>query len=99
MTKKREVKSNPAGKDEKLTITYTGFATNLEKSEMLVQEGKQFDNDALLELLGFEKDDRGSMKLSTEKHNCEVVAKGKKIRRDNSGNILTGKELVEDNVR
>ena len=39
------------------------------------------------------------MKLSTEKHNCEVVAKGKKIRRDNSGNILTGKELVEDNVR
>ena len=99
MTKKREVKSNPAGKDEKLTITYTGFATNLEKSEMLVQEGKQFDNDALLELLGFEKDGNGGMKLPTEAHNCEVLAKGKKIRRDNSGNILTGKELVEDIVR
>lgn len=89
MTKKKEVrKTVPAGKNDNMELTYTQFATNQERTEMLTGEGKEFDNDALLELLGFEKDGNG-LKLSTSSHDVERDDKGKVTRRRKGRTILT----------
>lgn len=92
---KKQFKTVPAGKDDELNIAYTQFASNLARSEIKSGEGHEFDNDALLELLGFEKDGKG-LKLNTEDHNFEVLANGEKIRKDNNGKVLTGSEKEEE---
>lgn len=72
-----KVKSKAAGKNDKFEITYTEFAANQERTEITTGEGKQFDNDALLELLGFQKDANGELKLSAADHRIEKAEDGK----------------------
>ena len=99
MTKlKKEVKKVPAGKNDELTLTYTQFATDKERSELLAPEGHEFDNDALLEMLGFEKDGKG-LKLVTEGHDFEIAPDGTIIRRNKDGKILTGKVASKEEER
>lgn len=98
MTKKKEVKTVPAGTKDKLNITYTQFATNKEKSELIAPEGHEFDNDALLKMLGFEKDGKG-LKLVAEGHDFEIAPDGTIIRKAKDGTILTGEEVDKDEER
>lgn len=92
---KKQFKTVPAGKDDNLNLTYTHFETNQARDEIKTGEGHEFDNDVLLELLGFEKDGKG-LKLNTEDHNFEVLANGEKIRKDKDGKVLTGSEKEEE---
>ena len=93
MTKKA-FKTKPAGKDEKVNLTYAGFASNLERTELKTTEGKEFDNDELLKLLGFKEDENG-LKLSTANYDFEIADNGEIIRKAKDGKVLTGeKELA-----
>lgn len=58
--------THPADSSDKFEITYTEFAANQERTEILSGEGKEFENDTLLEVLGFEKDSKGVLVLQTE---------------------------------
>lgn len=99
MAKKKEVKKMPAGQKDELTIAYTSFASNLEKSEIKVGEGKEFDNDALLAILGFKEDGKGGLKLPVEGHDFEIAPNGEIIRKDKKGKILTGSKTQVENER
>ena len=79
MTKSKK-KTIPAGKDSKINITYTEFAANQERTELVVGAGKEFDNDTLLEILGFEKDTDGILRLQVEEHHIDKDNNGKKVR-------------------
>ena len=82
--RRSERKFSPAGKDEKFSITYTHFAGNQEKTEILTGDGREFDNDTLLEILGFEKDSSGILRLPAEDHEFD---------RDSKGNIIRMEEI------
>ena len=82
--RRSERKFSPAGKDEKFSITYTHFAGNQEKTEILIGDGREFDNDTLLEILGFEKDSSGILRLPAEDHEFD---------RDSKGNIIRMEEI------
>lgn len=69
--KRREKKfgkkiTHPADSNDKFEITYTEFAANQERTEILSGEGKEFENDTVLEILGFEKDSKGILVLQAE---------------------------------
>lgn len=91
----KQFKTVPAGKDDRLNLTCTQFASNQERSEIKAPEGREFDNDALLELLGFEKDGKG-LKLPTEGHDFEILPNGEILRKDKDGKVLTGSEKEEE---
>lgn len=74
------MKKVPAGKDSKINITYTEFAANQERTEIKTGEGREFDNDTLLQILGFEKDADGILKLQTEEHHIDRDNNGEKVR-------------------
>lgn len=92
---KKQFKTVPAGKDDKLNLTCTQFAANQERTEIKAPEGKEFDNDALLELLGFEKDGKG-LKLAVEGHDFEILPNGEILRKGKDGRVLTGSEKEEE---
>ena len=58
---KREVKTKPAGKNDKFDVTYTHFATEKQKNELSTGKGEKFDNNALIEMLGFRENENGEM--------------------------------------
>ena len=87
-----ELKSKPAGVNDNLEVTYTSFATNREKTEARTGEGKEFDNEELLRMLGFKENAQGIMTLSASPNNVEKDAKGKVVRRTKAGRTLTDKE-------
>lgn len=92
---KKQFKTVPAGKDDKLNLTCTQFASNQERSEIIAPEGREFDNDVLLELLGFEKDGKG-LKLVAEGHDFEILPNGEILRKNRDGKVLTGSEKEEE---
>ena len=79
MAEKRLKKQRPAGKNDSLEVAYTNFASNERKTELKV-EGKEFDNDELLRMLGFQDKD-GVMTLSTSEYDAEIAPNGEIIRR------------------
>ena len=89
MTKKKEeVKTNPAGRNDKTKITYANFAANLQKTEMKI-DGKEFDNDLLLRSLGFELDNKGTMRMNAIDNDfIRVEEKDNELKR-----IVNGKEV------
>ncbi len=97
MTEKLKGKSRPAGIGDKLKIGYTHIATNDKKTELRTGEGQEFDNNALLEMLGF-KEENGIMKLSASSNTVKRDKRGKVIAREVDGRILTGKEPEEREV-
>ncbi len=96
-TKMPRKAKNPAGRNEKFEVTYTGFATNKERTEMQIDEGHEFDNEALLQMLGFEKDSNGQLVLKTNEYDCEIADNGEVIRRKEGDKVLT--ENVQEEVR
>lgn len=99
MTKVKEKKRIPAGKNDNVTVTYTQFAANQEKTQVITGDGKEFDNDALLKLLGFEKGANGVLSLQTEEHGFEIAPNGELIRKSRDGKKVlsaNGKEQDEE---
>lgn len=94
-SRKKEKKFIPASENDKLIITCTHFASNKEKTELLTGEGKEFDNDALLETLGFKKDDKGVLTLNTVDYQFDRDTKGNVIR---LGDIKKEKESKDDGI-
>ena len=93
------MKTVPAGKGEKINITYTHFAANQERGEIAVGEGKEFDNDALLTMLGFEKDENGELKLPTSNYEIEIADNGEIIRRKVKDKVLTENKTEDKGER
>lgn len=85
---KRELKTRPAGVGDNLDLTYTHFAADMARTELRVGEGKNFDNDELLKMLGFKENAQGLMSLSAASN--EVGREnGKVVRRTVAGRTLT----------
>ena len=59
----RKRKMKPAGKNDSFDVTYTHFATEREKTELLTGKGERFDNDELLRMLGFTENENGEMTI------------------------------------
>ena len=93
MAEKRLKKQRPAGKNDSLEVAYTNFASNERKTELKV-EGKEFDNDELLRMLGFQDKD-GVMTLSTSEYDAEIAPNGEIIRRKKNGRVLTENKQAE----
>ena len=81
MVKSKKFKTVPAGKDDKFISTYAEFAANEQRTEIRTGENKEFDNDVLLEILGFEKNEKGELKLASNEHEAEIADNGEVIRR------------------
>lgn len=94
MSEKR-LKSRPAGVNDKLDITYTNFAANREKTEARTGEGKGFDNEELLKMLGFKENAQGVMTVSATPNEIEKDEKGNVIRRTSAGRILTDSKQAD----
>lgn len=80
MAKTVKKKSMPAGKNDNIRVAYTQFESNMDRTEIKVGDGREFDNDALLELLGFEKDASGVLRLPAASHEFDRDSKGNIIR-------------------
>ncbi len=93
MAEEKLKKQRPAGKNDELEIAYTNFASNERRTE-LKAEGKEFDNDELLKMLGFQDKD-GVMTLSTAEYEAEIAPNGEIIRRKKNGRILTESKQAE----
>ena len=85
----KKYESKPAGVNDKIEVTYTNFATNRERTEARTGEGKEFDNEELLRLLGFKENSQGEMTLSATSIDVEKDKNGKVIRRTKNGRTLT----------
>ena len=95
MAEKEMKKTKPAGANERIDVTYTTFATNREKTEMRTGEGKDFDNEELLKMLGFEEKD-GVLSLKATEHESELNEKGKVVRRTANNRVLTDDRQTTD---
>ena len=99
MNAKKKYKVSPAGRNDKFEITYTGFAADIERTEIKVDEGHEFDNEGLLQMLGFEKDENGNLKLPASDYEAEIADNGEIIRRKKGSKVLTENENITEQVR
>jgi len=76
MADNKEKKMRPAGKNDKFDVTYTHFATERQKAEILTGNGEKFDNDALLEMLGFKKNEQGELTIKAYDGGKAKTSKG-----------------------
>ncbi len=88
MADNKKQKSKPAGKEDSFEVTYTNFATNRERTELTVGEGKEFDNDALLKTLGFEEKD-GALVIKAGPNEVKKDEKGNVVERKINGRTVT----------
>lgn len=91
----RENKTRPAGINDNIEVTYTNFEANSERTEVKTGEGKEFDNEELLRMLGFKENAQGIMTLNATSNKVEKDEKGKTVRRTVAGRTLTGKRQAE----
>jgi len=98
MEKEQKRKNRPAGINDQFDIGYTYFASNNEKSQIKTGEGHKFDNNELLAALGF-KEKNGVMTLNASQNTVERNEKGKVIKRESQGRVLTGSKQVERDDR
>lgn len=80
MSNNKKVKTNPAGIDDSITITYACMEANNEKSEIKV-EGNEFNNKLLRESQGFKEDSNGIMKLNVFDNEVLINEANKTIER------------------
>ena len=59
----RKKKMKPAGKNDSFDVTYTHFKTDRQRNELSTGNGERFDNDVLLEMLGFKENENGEMAI------------------------------------
>lgn len=95
MTKKA-VKRTPIGKEEGVELTYTNFAANQERTQLQTGEGREFENDILLEMLGFKKDENGNLRISTNNHKAQREDNGEISIRKAGNKILTQNKTQRD---
>lgn len=75
----REKKYSSAGKEDKIRLNFTECAGNEEKSELRIGEGKEYNNDGLLELLENSKK-IPYLSLKTSEHTYEIDDNGEIVR-------------------
>lgn len=94
MTKKKEVKFNPAGNKDSITIKSTYVSANKDRSELKGTEGIEFSNELLRKSQGFQYDNNGTMSIKASNLDyMRLYEEENKI-----GRIVGGKEISTANV-
>ncbi|MCI8620765.1 MAG: hypothetical protein HFJ50_02905 [Clostridia bacterium] len=100
MAKKKNVKYNPASKEDKgLNVACAEFAADREKSELKIGENFEFENDLLLKSFGFELDNSGTMTMKVQKNDkIHIEEKTNEIERVVGGKTVSTAKVSKDKM-
>ena len=99
MAKRREIGNKPAGKNDELNLTYTQFAANKERSEIRIDEGFGFENDALLKSFGFELDNSGTLTMkAVDNDKIHIEEKDNTIERVVGGKVASSVKVSKTKI-
>lgn len=97
MTKKREVKTVPAGIKDNVNITCTYFASDREN--LRTGNGREFDNDELLRSFGFKESADGTMRMGAYDNDyINLDEKNGKLKRVVKGEIASVANVAKDKI-
>lgn len=86
------------GPDSNYSLDYSGIELNANQKEVKFGEGLQFENDLVLQSLGFKTNTNGTLVLSTYDYEAKIADNGEIIRTKKSSKASTKTAQSRDEI-